>query len=279
MILLLLALLGLTSATRCVNFYGLETERRDLVCSWVNPPRFYLTELKNELNVTRIRVPVSYEYVIANNLTNLDELFHVCMDLNISIILDMHRIWDTHQSAIPEDGIQRDEFLRVWEALLDRYNSFDVLIGVGFFNEIQHDDPIYTQALYDQMIPYIDSRYGHGRFDYYLGCHTWASNCTGLKLDGDNTFFEIHAYPFSHVLEWDEMIPVNISGNRIFVGEVGFKSTEVNWAVQFFGFLHRRDIDNVCFWTISNSGDTGGLWEDDCVTKSTIKWELIKYFL
>lgn len=267
--------LVVASATslECVNFYGLETEKQDFVCGWENRPRYYLQKLKSELGIKSVRVPFSYEYALFGNFTSLDELFEDAKILNLKIILDFHRVWNDHQSSIPEDGISRDEYLRIWELVLDRYSDNPLLTGIGLFNEVQHGDYAYLNNLYGQMIIYINYRYGPKRFYYYLGCGQWGSNCTGIVLPVRNSAYEIHVYPFSK--KFQDLIPET---SRVFVGEFGFKESDNEWGNNFLSYLKERDINNACFWTIAHSVDTDGLWKDDCKTIYESKWEILKRF-
>jgi hypothetical protein len=63
------------------------------------------------------------------------------------------------------------------------------------------------------------------------------------------------------------------------VGEWGFKSErwdEVSWAKEFVAYLKKHNIRDTYFWTIAHSGDTGGLWHDDCENIDMSKYVIIK---
>lgn len=48
---------------------------------------------------------------------------------------------------------------------------------------------------------------------------------------------------------------------------------------EFVSYLLKKGIKNQEFWTIAHSGDTGGLWYDDCDTLNMNKYNIIKPLL
>ena len=76
-------------------------------------------------------------------------------------------------------------------------------------------------------------------------------------------------------------MPKSIPSDRWFIGEVGWKNSipeERLWAETFLAYLNKRNISNVCAWTIAHSGDTEGWWKDDCTTFDYSKAALLNGF-
>lgn len=269
---------------KCMNFYGLETQRMGLVCDWAHPFEWYLDRLVTDLGVNTIRLPFSYELVKYHSLEIMDRFIHECKIRDIKVILDWHRTWNTHQGPIPEEGIDRAEFISTWIKLLERYPD---IYGVGIFNEIQTDDFDYANNLHKEVITSIEQRFP-GKFVYFAGCPRWGGDCQGINLSGmptwNRTYIEVHKYIFSgasDVPDWDKSIPKSISPDHWFIGEVGWKQEiqkEREWAERFFAYLTSRNITNVCAWTIAHSGDTEGWWKDDCETFQWDKAALLRSF-
>ena len=93
-ILSFLLLLPIVMASiRCVNFYGIETERKAPVCDWQNPPKWYLQQLKDGYGLNTLRLPYSREYAMGNDFRKMDELINTCRELDIRVILDYHRTY------------------------------------------------------------------------------------------------------------------------------------------------------------------------------------------
>ena len=261
---------------KCINFYGLETPYKNFVCSWKNNPEFYLRRLKEDMQINTVRLPFSYEYISSGDISNMEEFIRLCQRLDIDIILDWHRTWSSHQGAIPEEGITLDIFVSAWINLLERFKTMPNVKGVGMFNEIQLlNDFKYTDSLHRYVVPMIESTFP-GRFYYFLGCPSWGGNCSDMHFDDmptwNRTYIEIHKYRFSGLSnrdDWDISMPMRISPDHWFIGEVGWKQQidiDATWAKGFMQYLVQRNISNLCLWTIAHSGDTDGWFKDDCVT-------------
>lgn len=282
MIRLLLALLCMASVNtmpspiKCINFYGLETPYKNFVCSWKNHPEFYLRRLKQDMDINTIRLPFSYEYISGSDISKLDEMILLCQQLNITVILDWHRTWSSHQGAIPEEGITLDIFVSAWMNLLNRLKSYQNIKGIGLFNEVQLlNDFDYVHKVYNYVVPMIEQMFPN-RFYYFLGCPSWGGNCSDISLSHmstwNRTYVEVHKYKFSGTSDrhdWDISIPNRIPSEKWFVGETGWKQSsdaETTWGKGFMQYLVQRNIYNVCLWTIAHSGDTDGWFKDDCET-------------
>lgn len=282
---LIVSLLGvcaqMPSPIKCINFYGLETPYKNFVCSWKNAPEFYLRKLQDSMGINTLRLPFSYEYISSGDLSRMEEMLQLCQRLNISVILDWHRTWSSHQGAIPEEGITLDIFVSAWMNILDKFKAYPNLKGVGLFNEIQlMNDFDYTHKLHRYVVPMLEQQFPD-RFSYFLGCPSWGGNCSDIHLEDmptwNKTYIEVHKYRFSGTSnreDWDISMPARIPSNHWFVGEVGWKQQvdiDATWGKGFMQYLVQRQISNVCLWTIAHSGDTDGWFKDDCETFDTAK--------
>lgn len=251
-------------ATRCINFYGLETEGEQLVCSWVNPPTYYLDRIPN---LDTVRLPFSHQLVASEQgLAKLDNAISVITGRNLFVILDYHRTFNTHQSPGPDKEVTLDEFKCAWSVLLARYVDNTWVRGVDIFNEIQTSDKQYAQTVQADVLNHLEEAFP-GRYHYYVGGVNWGKDVGGydLKVQTPNYTLSVHEYPFFN--ENDDQMNARYNTNqRILVGEFGFEKNEYDEARRIVAFFKKKGIRDVCFWTIAHSYGTGGLWEDDCVT-------------
>lgn len=272
---------------KCMNYYGLETPRKSLVCDWVWAPTRYLEFLKKEMSINLIRVPFSYEYVRDDDMHNMDNLISECHRLDLQVILDYHRTWEDHQGPTPEEKISMQDFIDCWIKVLYRYERYPNVVGVGIFNEIQSSDDFeYTMNMHRKVMDAIEIHMPK-RFRYFVGCPGWGGNCsmmdpTRYEPYWDRTYIEVHKYIFSgesNFKDWEISMPRRIASDHWFIGETGWKHNideQREWAEGFLSYLKSRRIYNVCAWTIAHSGDTDGWWHDDCTTFNYEKAALLE---
>jgi hypothetical protein len=264
---------------RCVNFYGIETERKAPVCDWMHEPKWYLSKLKEGYGLNTVRLPYSREYAIGNDFKKLDEMIQTCKDLDIRVILDYHRTYSTHQGKTPTEGITLGQFLDTHIGLLNRYG--DKIWGVSIFNEIQIPNGSYTNQINHMAVNAIESQFP-GKYHYFLGCAQWGHDCSEMTIPSgfeNRSFIDIHQYPFTdNQTTRATVFPDRIPPSNYFVGEIGCKNEEIPWLRSYLDYLESRNISNLCFWTISHSSDTGGLWKEDCNTIEQPKIDLLAEF-
>jgi len=269
-----------------INFYGLETPSEDLVCSWQNPPSYYLHQL-NGLGFNSIRLPFSYEWATKGDFSKMDAFFDTARSLNMSIVLDMHRVWSSHQGPNPTEGISLDQFIQQWTHVISRYESRAELTGIDVFNEDQGTDAEEWNGVLRQITTAIESAFPN-RFSFFCGGTRWGGDISGINIEDvpfhDRVIYTIHKYSFSsssnYQQDWDYSFgPFAHIPGKVSVGEFGWKQDQpdqVQWAQQFIQYLKRRDIRNDYFWTLALSGDTSGLYQDDCQTFQWDKFNLLK---
>lgn len=279
---------ALPDPIRCMNFYGLETPAKSPVCSWKHPPYFYLDALQLTLDINTIRIPFSYEYICGHDLSQLDDLVRECQLRNMTVILDYHRTWATHQGPVPDEGITMEDFENTWIHVLDRFQVYPNVQGVGIFNEIQRDDPFYAANLHKRVIQKIEDHFPN-RFTYFPGCVDWGTDCEkmGLLLKNTSTWnrtlIDVHKYSFNSDFseeKWNQTIPLDVNASQWFVGEIGWKMSspkEKAWAERFLTYLTKRNIHNACLWTIAHSNDTDGWFNDDCEHFDYDKARMLNY--
>lgn len=274
---------------RGINYYGLETPSRDFVCGWQHRPSFYLGHL-DRLGFNSIRLPFSLEYVRQGNFDKMDEFFETIKAYpNMTVTLDMHRVFSSHQGPTPtEDWITMDTFLEGWRTIIRRYRNHPQLHGIDVFNEYQGTDSNYWNGVLRTIVKDIEKAFPD-RFEYFVGGIRWGGDIHDIDLEdlpfADRIHYTIHKYIFSTVgydreKDWDFSFgPFKNRTSKVSVGEWGFKSErwdEVNWAKEFVTYLRKHDLRDTYFWTIAHSGDTGGLWHDDCETIDMSKFEIIQ---
>lgn len=272
---------------RGINFFGLETEHMDFMCTWDHPIDWHVSKIK-ELNFSHIRVPFSHDYIHQNDWKVLDEFFDAAERHDLKITLDFHRLEKTHQSAKPyNDQVTFDMFLEAWRTILQRYVSRPSLEAVDCFNEYQGDNWVEWNNLARQIISYIETNFPN-RFLFYVGGTQWGGNLQFVNLTDmachDRIIYSIHKYPFSDHEPFESAWNISFGPFKpvVNIGEFGFKSDQndqVAWARRFLNWLLAQNIRDSYFWTYTwNSGDTGGILLEDCTTVDELKMALLHQF-
>jgi len=250
-----------TTAYRCLNFYGLETPSKKLVCSWQNPVDWYLDQAQKLLHIDSIRVPFSQEYVGCSDIKELDQVIDFAANRNISVILDYHRGFSDHQGSSPSEGnITEDIWIDTWLYVLDRYQNKTNIRALSLFNEFQGFDINMTEQMQINLVQVIESLFP-GRYTYMLGCIDWGKDCSNMwkTLPVKNAMVEMHTYSFATGKLPSTNVPV-------FVGEVGIRKNESAPFDIFRRLVKRKGIKDICLWTLAHSHDTDNMFLDDCVT-------------
>ena len=65
---------SVNSLIKGINWFGFETEYKNLMCTWVNDIEWNINKIK-ELDFNYIRLPFSLEFVNDNNWKNMDLKF------------------------------------------------------------------------------------------------------------------------------------------------------------------------------------------------------------
>ena len=271
------------ASIRGINIYGLETQRKGFVCDWQHPVSWYIDRLA-DLNFNSLRIPISYEYVIENKCYKIQELFEATRKHpEMTVVLDMHRIFADHQAYSPEEKwVSLDMFIDGWKQILHKHKDEPQLKGVDIFNEYQGTDANYWNQVTKKIVIELEKEFPE-RFFYLVGGTNWGGNIHDVNLEDlefkDRIYYTIHKYHFSGKDESDWDYSFGAFPEKVIVGEWGFKTQihqEKQWAERFTDYLKKRNIKDNYFWTIAHSGDTDGLWYDDCENINWEKYNIIK---
>ena len=272
----------------CLSVYGLETDLKNTVCSWTHPGAYYI-EQASKLGFNTIRIPLAIDYLVEANYTILDNLVSACIDNQMRFLLDFHRVGNKRQEeswdvGITEYGLQSREHLRslVVEVVM-RYRFVSQFIGMNSWNEYVGTNATFKEE-WDQFIFGEIERLYPNRFTYFATGLFWGSDLRGYSLEdtayADRVIYSVHKYPFSgsaNRADWDDTFVNIYPPTKLFVGEYGFR--DLNWGRGFVSYLLEKGVRNHCFWTVAHSGDTGGLWQDDCATLEQEKVDILKPLL
>lgn len=276
-----------SSVIRGINLFGLETEHSSLMCDWSHDYRWLLAKVQ-QLGFNTIRLPFSHDFLHNTDMSAMDHFFENILETGLDVVLDYHRIYNSHQSPKPYDDTHSfDDFINDWLFVVDRYKHNSHLVGLDLFNEFQSDDAVEWNDLAKKTIDAIEDAHPF-RFFYMVGCVSWGGNCQHMDVSSlpnqNRIFYTIHKYIWSDDgnLEdkWDTTFGRFVgNGSKIIVGETGFKSdlpNQVDWFKHFLRYLKSRNITNTFFWTLSpNSVDTAGILLDDCTSVDTSKMHLL----
>lgn len=251
-----------------INWFGFETEYKDLMCTWAHSIDWHLHKIK-EVGFNYIRLPFSLEFVQEGNWSQMDEFFEKSKELDLDVVLDFHRLHSTHQSAKPYDRkYSFDDFLDGWETILNRYQGYENLRAVDIFNEYQSSNYVEWNNLSRQIVSFIETNFPN-RFEFFVGGTNWGGNLHNMDLSDlafhDRIRYSIHKYWFSDTEPYEGKWNYSFGDHKpvINVGEWGYMSdvqSEAEWAERFVEYLRDNDLRDTFFWTWShNSGDTAGI--------------------
>ena len=283
---LILPLSVISEQMRGLSIFGLETDHRGFMCDWVKPVDYYI-EQSSQLGFNFLRIPFSYQYIQEGNLDKLDHIVGLAGYYNMSVILDYHRVWDNTQQSTPFDyGVSEQQFSDVWINLLARYYNSKSVIGHNAYNEFVPSDTNYLLGYTRRLFERVEATY-KDRYLHFTTGTQWSGNLRGVNLEDlpykERIFYSVHKYSFSgtaNEADWEASFGnVGIPVERLVVGEwgwVGDNPSQVEWAKRFIQYLKKKNITNTCYWALSQSGDTGNLYGNDCLTFHYDNYNLLK---
>jgi hypothetical protein len=217
-----------------------------------------------------------------------------CSRNEMKIVIDIHRVGNNRQEETPDIGIQefgrginnKEDFMLQVIKLMGRYSGNTSVVGVNSWNEYTGTDTRYKRDWDIHFFNHIEASYP-GRFWYFATGMLWGGYLTGYSLEdqawSNRLTYSTHKYHFSgsgNRQDWEGSFGNAFPPNRMIVGEYGFRNPEdMQWGRDFTSYLVEKGIKNHCFWTVAHSGDTGGLWRDDCNTFDEEKYEILKKLL
>jgi hypothetical protein len=262
---------------------GLETNNRNVDCFWEHDASYYIP-LLHDIGFNSLRIPFSAQYVREGDFRVLDEIMDLAREHQMTVLLDLHRVWNSHQGDVSE--ISKEDLIDVWTIMLERYKYREQLTSVGIWNEYQKEDHNFWNAYLKDVIQTLEEKFPN-RFIYYASGVRWAGCLRGMDLEDlpfkDRIRYEWHKYVFSSSYDWrndwDWSVESGIPKDRIVVGEWGFKNEEhdIQWAETFVDYLREKNIKNTYFWMSQiSSGDTGGIGID-CSRIDYTKLNILKH--
>ena len=267
------------------SFFGLETQLFNTDYSWLHPASYYIDELGRR-GFNYLRIPFSAGYVRRGDFTVLDQIFQSATQNNMFILLDWHRNYNVNNQEDWLEGISLAEYMATYKQLLSQYVFNPQLRMVGLFNEYKGNDPVFWKQQMEHVVLEMEQTFPN-RFIWVIGCPQWSGNCHDMDWSHlpfyDRIRYDIHKYIFSiggnRDYEEDWLFSFPKDHSKVIVGEWGFfsqKPEQVHWAERFVKWLKEHNIHNSFFWvSVSNSGNTGGLWIDG-TTFDEVKYNILK---
>ena len=266
---------------RCLSIYGLETTLKDFVCSWVHPVDFYVHQA-SELGFNSLRIPVSIQYIYEGNFEKLRSVIDSAANHGMVVVIDFHRVHSEYQEPTPETGISLDDYILNVLNLLAEFQMYENVVGLNSFNEYQGTDVNYLREIDTRIFDAVENSFP-GRFFYFATGTRWGGNLSEFSLEdlpyADRIMYSVHKYPFSGSADrddWEKSFGTLYPPGKLVVGEFGWKDSDEEWAKRFIAYLKSKNITNSCFWTVAHSGDTDGLWFDNCNDLNHRKYEVLR---
>jgi hypothetical protein len=276
----------------CLSVYGLETPLKNTVCSWQHPAGYYI-EKAHQLGFNTIRIPLSIQYIVENDLKVLNEMVASCQKFDVRFFLDFHRVNNARQQESWDVGIRestlvhsRQEVREAMMSVVKKFEKVPQFVGMNSWNEYAGTNVTFKTE-WDQYIFDEVERLFPARFTYFPTGVLWGGDLAGYSLENlpyaKRIIYSVHKYHFSGTgtrEDWERSFGTRYPPFKLFVEEYGFRDPEdLDWGEGFVDYLVEKDIRNHCFWTVAHSGDTGGLWKDDCETLDTKKLEIVQPLL
>lgn len=297
-----------------ISWFGFESDTVILGGLDKHPISFYFGILQKH-GINSIRIPFSQEWIYYNydfqpdpqylssnpilknkkSIEILDYVFDMAGELNITILLDMHRLNYKEISqiwySIENNRYTSDTFLESWYKLLDRYHQNENLITYG-------DNNPNTDwfRFSNQTILYLNTKYRHHNWLILVQGINWGRifpkyNNKTLLLSGRNVVYSPHTYgrsvtptmnldPHALYALWDQAFGYLKSEfqQAIIIGEWGGRtSLDTLWMSVFAKYLVENNMTNNYFWSLTpNSDDVDGFLLNDWTTIDPIKKILLQ---
>lgn len=313
-----------------MSWFGWETQDKVINGLWSNSMDSYLKILhENDVNI--LRIPFCSEWILyypdvypyegmvsgdpenqhKKSIEILDTLFQKTEELGIGIMLDLHRLTNSHIAEYwyePNDGrFTADSFLRTWYFMLDRYHDKKNLVAIDLLNEphggatFGSGNPSTDWRLFaESAIEAITNRYPTNTWLLFVEGVGWGKM---LGAAGNNPIrtpnqdvakriiYSPHSYgksvvPYINVYDtnglrrdWNSNFGYLCDqGKTVVTGEWGGR-TDIDsvWMSKYADYLIEKNMQNNFFWSLGpNSGDVQGFLKDDWSTVDEFKRDLIK---
>jgi len=251
-----------------------------------------------------------------SSLAIMDKVIEAAGDLELKIILDQHRPDSNAQSSLwYSSSLSESKWISDWQMLATRYQNNSTVVGVDLHNEphdnacwgcgdLSRDWAIASQKagnaileINPNLLIIIEGVQMHDNQWYW-----WGGNLMGVKNQPINlkiqnrVVYSPHDYPMSvNNQPWftDSSYPKNLpalwdnqwgyiqkSGIApIIIGEFGTKlesDSDRQWLSSLTSYIKQNNISWI-FWSLNpNSGDTGGILNDDWQTVNQSKMDYLR---
>jgi endoglucanase len=247
-------------------------------------------------------------------IDNLNELLSEAKRLDINVLLDLHNC--DYKAGLNGNPIGcnggLDNWLNTLGQMAELSLHYDNVLGIDVFNEpynvswknwsnLSAQAARKILAINPRLIIYVE---GVGSVDTNtggLGGPNWGGNLVeagnnlpdipvsrlvlsphayGPSVSWQSYFSDAAGFPGNMDKIWDSHFGYLTSkGFVVSVGEFGGRYTERDkvWQDTFISYLVKKDMRNFFYWSLNpNSGDTGGILNDDWTTVNKDKMDLLK---
>jgi endoglucanase len=274
----------------------------------------YLQQVK-DLGFNSLRIPLSPEVFIdgykstqgqQRPLDNLNELLATANRLGLFVLLDLHTC--NYQRGLVGSPLACDGYTtQSWFNTLKKMASLSLthsnVLGVDLYNEPYKLTWKEWKSLSSEAAKQVLSVNGN-LLIFIEGVSGAGANWGGNLVDAANDLpdvpttqlvFSPHAYgpsvadqPYFHEATFPANMPkiwdthfgyLTSKGFVVSLGEFGgrYLNQDRIWQDAFIEYLAKKDMKNFFYWSLNpNSGDTGGLLNDDWTTINNGKLDLLK---
>lgn len=275
------------------NLYGLDQHSQDWYFSWMRSNGF-----------NAMRLPFSQDFVNSGstNLNKYKATVNLAGQYGIYVMIDFH----SKTAGSWQDGLytlDQTSAIATWQTMADLLKCEYNVFVADCFNEphdvtnSQWSDWInfcenVAKAIWAKGVNWLIAVEGTNYDCTVISC-AWGENLEGLKT---GVIFDEASYGANRVIYSPHVYGYDVTGNSAYstagwyahwgfindqletavvIGEFGTKydtTTMQGWLDSLVSYLISLDQRNTFFWCLNpNSGDTGGLLQDDWTTPQTAK--------
>lgn len=306
-----------------INWFGLETTQKTLEGLDVFPVFAHVERMKS-FGFNTLRIPfamegvISGEYRLHGAYNTLHTLFAECEFQNMSIVLDLHRLffyttsplWHSSLSVPIQDTgalvvMSETNVLTGWKVLLSNFQGYRSLLGIDLYNEPHGDVTFHTgntstdfQRYVERAVLELDEwsplffvtgiHWGQDMRNYsflpqnpriVMAPHVYGPTLTAIPGgDGWKTDPTILEYRWNVYFGY-----LDLEGWTMVIGEFGasqYSTDDMRWLSCFVDYLERHPGWGWMFWAWNpSSKDVQGFLEWDWKTPVASKYEVLSRLL
>jgi endoglucanase len=300
---------------RGINWFGFETPDLVVHGLWIGRSiESYLRQIK-DLGFNSLRLPLSPEVFMSGYkstqgyekpLDNLNKLLKVANDLGIYVLLDLHTCSSKKGlvgSPLACEGYTDQSWFSTLKQMADLSLVHPNIFGIDLYNEpykltwkewreLSTAASKHVLGVNSNLLIFVEGTSGNGSNwggnlvdaanelpDIKLSQLVFSPHAYGPSV-ADQPYFKDPAFPANMPKIWDTHFGYLTSkGFVVALGEFGgrYVAQDVIWQDAFIDYLLKKGMTNFFYWSLNpNSGDTGGILNDDWTTVNKDKYELIK---